>query len=71
MVDVAVPVVDSTTMPCKVPANTPLRTDTWLLLMLLVNVPVGATEKDGTKMPLNVPELVPPLELSTVLKEML
>ena len=47
-VAVAVPVVDSTVIPCKVPDATPVVTDSALLLIALVKVPVGAAENEGT-----------------------
>src|SRR5688500_13288331 len=60
--EVALPVVDSTTMPCNV-AETPCVNEIVLLVMLFVKVPDGANEKAGTKIALIVPAVAPPSEL--------
>lgn len=45
---VILPVVVSTTTPCKITPTAPPRNAIALLFMLLVMMPVGATEKLGT-----------------------
>jgi hypothetical protein len=67
--EVAVEVPDSTAMPSTAPPATPLRTETWLLRMTWVSVPVGAALAATTKMPRSVPDVTPPTELVMVLCE--
>ena len=68
--EVEVFVVVSTVIPWSVP-ELPEVSAIVLLLIVCVNVPVGALEKDGTKIPRRVPEVVPPTELVIELREIL
>jgi hypothetical protein len=67
-VEAELPVVDSTVIPWIVPDVKPCVKAIVLLFIELVKVPVGATVKDGIKIPLNVAEVViPPFELVILL----
>ena len=70
-VDVRVPVVPPTRIPFIAPAITPERKEILLLFIEFVNVPTGALENAIRLIPFKVPEVTPPTELATVLKETL
>ncbi len=59
--------VDSHKTPTAVPVAFPPITDITLLVIFWMNVPIGVFENAGQKTPLNVPDVVPALELVILL----